>query len=75
MARRFFVKSPVSIHGIGLTRHKWQGGDAMYWLLARPAIGWGAFLLIHAIGIPFVYGVGKTCAMKKMQEKKQDPGI
>ena len=42
----------------------------MYWLLARPAIGWGAFLLIHAIGLPFVYGVGKTCGMKKTNESE-----
>lgn len=42
-----------------------QGGDFMYGLLVRPAIGWGAWLLVHAIGIPFVYGVGKTCGMKK----------
>ncbi|MDR3565651.1 MAG: hypothetical protein P4N59_30015 [Negativicutes bacterium] len=37
----------------------------MYWLLMRPAIGWGAFLLVHAIGIPLVYGAGKSCAKRK----------
>jgi len=40
----------------------------MYWLLARPAIGWGAFLLVHAIGIPLVYGMGKNCGMKKINQ-------
>lgn len=37
----------------------------MHWLLVRPAIGWGAFLLIHAIGIPLVYGAGKVCCAKR----------
>jgi hypothetical protein len=34
----------------------------MYWMLMRPAIGWGAFLLVHAIGIPLVYSLGKAVA-------------
>ncbi|SMC99779.1 hypothetical protein [Sporomusa malonica] len=37
----------------------------MHWLLMRPAIGWGAFLLIHALGIPAVYRIGKMCAAKE----------
>ncbi|CUH97771.1 putative membrane protein [Propionispora sp. 2/2-37] len=47
----------------------------MYWLLARPAIGWGAFFLVHAIAVPFVYGVGKTCAMKKDHLKNEEEGV
>lgn len=43
----------------------------MYWALARPAIGWGAFLLVHAIGIPLVYGIGKTCGLKKTANEEQ----
>ncbi|HEY3426181.1 MAG TPA: hypothetical protein VGL27_15390 [Negativicutes bacterium] len=39
----------------------------MHWLLMRPAISWGTVLLIHAIGIPLVYGLGKACGVKKMQ--------
>ena len=42
----------------------------MYWLLMRPAVGWGAFLLIHAIGIPLVYAAGKACAKKKDMENQ-----
>ncbi|MBP2662089.1 MAG: hypothetical protein H6Q71_37 [Firmicutes bacterium] len=36
----------------------------MHWLLIRPAIGWGAFLLIHALGIPLVYKTGKAVSTK-----------
>jgi hypothetical protein len=39
----------------------------MHWLLMRPAVGWGAFLLIHAVGIPLVYMMGKACAIRKAQ--------
>ncbi|WP_169717897.1 hypothetical protein SPSIL_029330 [Sporomusa silvacetica DSM 10669] len=42
----------------------------MHWLLMRPAIGWGAFLLIHALGIPAVYGLGKRCAEQKGHRQK-----
>lgn len=28
---------------------------------------WGILILVHAIGIPFVYGLGKKCGMKKIQ--------
>jgi hypothetical protein len=38
----------------------------MHWLLMRPALSWGALLLVHAIGIPLVYGVGKACGAKKV---------
>lgn len=31
----------------------------MYWLM-RPVVGWGAFLLIHAVAVPLVYGWGKA---------------
>lgn len=26
---------------------------------------WGMFILIHAVGIPLVYHIGKACGMKK----------
>lgn len=26
---------------------------------------WGMFILVHAIGIPLVYHLGKACGMKK----------
>lgn len=35
----------------------------MPWMF--PAIGWGTVLLIHAISIPLVYGMGKACGEKK----------
>ncbi|HWR07853.1 hypothetical protein [Sporomusa sp.] len=41
----------------------------MYWMLMRPAIGWGTFLLVHAIGIPLVYGLGKACGAKEATRK------
>lgn len=40
----------------------------MHWLLLRPAIGWGAFLAIHAIGIPIVYALGKACKEKETSD-------
>lgn len=42
----------------------------MYWMLMRPAIGWGTFLLVHAIGIPLVYGLGKACGTKEAGHKQ-----
>lgn len=36
----------------------------MHWLL-RPAIGWGAWLLLHSIVIPTVYAIGKGCGKKE----------
>jgi len=36
--------------------------------------GWGALLLIHAIGIPLVYGLGKACGAKEgKQEIREKP--
>ncbi|HMM20323.1 MAG TPA: hypothetical protein PKA10_06260 [Selenomonadales bacterium] len=40
----------------------------MYWLFMRPAVSWGAVLLIHAIGIPLVYAAGKACGRKEVVE-------
>ena len=37
----------------------------MHWLLMPPAVGWGAFLLVHAIGIPIIYGLGKNMGKEK----------
>lgn len=45
-----------------------QGGGFMYWLM-RPAIGWGCFIAVHAIGIPLVYMLGKSCEKRKLQRK------
>jgi hypothetical protein len=39
----------------------------MHWLLMRPAINWGTFLLVHAVGVPLVYHLGKACGIKKAQ--------
>ncbi len=44
----------------------------MPWLFMRPVVGWGAFLLIHAIGIPAVYKLGKMCAAK---QKNKFPSV
>lgn len=38
----------------------------MHWL--RPMVGWGAFLLIHAVTVPLVYGIGKAHGLKEAQE-------
>ncbi|HWR41912.1 hypothetical protein [Sporomusa sp.] len=46
----------------------------MHWLLMRPAVSWGAFLLVHAIGIPLVYGLGKACGVREAnKEMIHDP--
>ena len=45
----------------------------MHWLLMRPAVGWGAFLVIHAVGIPLVYAMGKACGMRKVQRLQEAP--
>lgn len=40
----------------------------MHWLI-RPAIGWGAWLLLHSVAIPLVYTIGKkSCMMKHTKE-------
>gem|GEM_PF-2959762 len=40
----------------------------MNWLIT-PAIGWGAWLLLHSIVIPLVYSSGKKeCNMKKQEQ-------
>jgi hypothetical protein len=39
----------------------------MPWMF--PAVGWGTFLLIHAISVPLVYGLGKACGAKKAAPK------
>ncbi|WP_371374754.1 hypothetical protein [Sporomusa aerivorans] len=39
----------------------------MYWMLMRPVIGWGAFLLVHAIGIPLVYSLGKAVGKEQAE--------
>lgn len=41
----------------------------MHWLLMRPAVGWGTFLVVHAVGIPLVYILGKACGMKKSAKR------
>lgn len=46
------------------------GGDLMHWLI-RPAIGWGAWLLLHSVAIPAVYALGKSCGKKECPRKKQ----
>ena len=43
----------------------------MYWMLMRPAIGWGAFLLVHAIGIPLVYSLGKAVARDQVDRNSE----
>lgn len=44
----------------------------MNWLV-MPAIGWGAWLLLHSIAIPLVYGLGKKgCNMKRQQQSNYD---
>lgn len=45
----------------------------MYWMLMRPALGWGAFLLVHAIGIPLVYSLGKAVA-RDQADRVSDAG-
>lgn len=48
----------------------------MHWLLIRPAVGWGAFLLVHAVGIPLVYGLGKlACARRGCRQPDAAGGI
>lgn len=40
----------------------------MHWLI-RPAIGWGAWILLHSVAIPLIYGLGKKdCKLQKRQE-------
>jgi hypothetical protein len=40
----------------------------MHWLI-RPAIGWGAWLLLHSVAIPLVYAIGKKdCPIRHTQE-------
>lgn len=44
----------------------------MHWLI-RPAIGWGAWLLLHSVAIPLVYAIGrkgctKACTMRHTRE-------
>ncbi|QJW44346.1 hypothetical protein HA075_10425 [bacterium BFN5] len=41
----------------------------MHWLI-RPAIGWGAWLLLHSVVIPAVYAVGKGCGKKECCKKQ-----
>lgn len=41
----------------------------MHWFFMRPVLGWGTFLLVHAIGIPLVYGLGKTCGAKEANKE------
>lgn len=35
----------------------------MYWLM--PTLGWGAVLLIHAVAVPLVYGLGKARGVRQ----------
>lgn len=44
----------------------------MHWLLMRPALNWGALLLVHAIGIPLVYGLGKASGSREAAHQKQE---
>ena len=38
-----------------------------------PAIGWGAWLLLHSVAIPLVYGAGKKeCSAKKQQQSNYE---
>lgn len=41
----------------------------MHWLLVRPAIGWAAFVVVHAIAIPVVYAMGKACQKNECEQK------
>ncbi len=41
----------------------------MHWLI-RPAIGWGAWLLLHSVVIPAVYAAGKGCGRKEAWNAK-----
>jgi hypothetical protein len=43
----------------------------LHWLFMRPAVGWGAFLIVHAVGIPLVYVLGRACGMKKARKNYQ----
>ncbi len=47
----------------------------MHWLI-RPAIGWGAWLLLHSVVVPAVYAIGKCsgkkegCKVKKLAKER-----
>lgn len=41
----------------------------MHWLI-RPAIGWGAWLLLHSVVVPAVYAVGRSCGKMECSSKK-----
>ncbi|MPM90493.1 hypothetical protein SDC9_137614 [bioreactor metagenome] len=49
--------------------------NRMHWLI-RPAIGWGAWLLLHSVVVPAVYAIGKCsgkkegCKVKKLAKER-----
>jgi len=44
----------------------------LQWLIA-PAIGWGAWLLLHSVAIPWVYARGKKdCSVEKQQQSSYE---
>jgi hypothetical protein len=46
----------------------------MYWLM-RPVLGWGAVVLIHAVAIPLVYGIGKAKGVRQSHCTESTPAL